>query len=276
MVTIRPTRAGNRGGMGTIRRSATTNAFPSWRAGGLPRRAGSSASTDTLAALLFALTFTGNVDPTALATFLLAALTLAAVIVGGKALRKTQSEIDTSRLEVEEAHRPVLIPLHDVNQELREFDAPTVYRAKPRYKENNRVVVPIKNIGSGPALNISVNLALLDDTGDEQGDMMHQTNIVGLGVSEMTPVEVFVPAREMPNFRLRAQYADVAGKTWQTSADYFKREDGVYVGMSIDPVSTIDPLPATHDPPWWRFWPTRDAGASSGPTEDGAPGQGST
>jgi hypothetical protein len=192
----------------------------------------------------FALTFTGNVDPTALATVALAVLTLAAVIVGGKALRKAQSEIDTSRLEVEEAHRPVVIPVHDQNQELREFDAPTVYRATPRYKENYRIVIPIKNIGSGPALNVSVNVTPLDDVGepmydpeDELGDVWYQTNIVGLGVSEMTPVEASVPTQQLTNFRLSVYYADVAGKGWRTSADYFERQGGVYVGMRIDPVA---------------------------------------
>ena len=165
--------------------------------------------------MAFALEFSDTFDLTAVATVLLALVTFATVVVGGLALRRTRSEIDLSRREVEEAHRPVLVPLLDENQELREFDAPTVYRAKPRYKENQRLVVPI-NIGSGPALNITVFVASLDTEGKRaQGDHWHTARVLGLGVSEMTPVTVYIRGLlALPSFGLALSYVDVAGKTW--------------------------------------------------------------
>ncbi len=51
--------------------------------------------------MIFALELSDNVDPTALATFLLAVLTLAAVVVAVWTLRRSQDEIDLSRREVE-------------------------------------------------------------------------------------------------------------------------------------------------------------------------------
>jgi hypothetical protein len=119
--------------------------------------------------MVYAITFGGNIDPTALATFLLAAITLVTVVVGGRALGKTQEEIDLSRREVEEAHRPVIIPLLDDAQKMiLMFDDITERRARPYYLQNNRLVVPIKNIGSGPALNISVNVTPVNDEGSSR------------------------------------------------------------------------------------------------------------
>ena len=100
--------------------------------------------------LPLALTFTGDVDPTALATFVLAVITLVSVIVGGLALRKAQNEIDPSRREVEEAHRPVLIPVIDETQSLSEYDATTVRPLRPYYKDAARVVIPIRILGADP------------------------------------------------------------------------------------------------------------------------------
>ncbi len=123
----------------------------------------------------------------------------------------------------------------------------------PRYRENNRIVLPIKNIGMGPALNITVWIVQLDEQGtprDKQGNSLDkQTNpaeaegkmgwfdspLLGLGVQEMTTVMVYIPGlTTLPNFGLALTYVDVAGKAWITRADYIARGDGSYVGMSIE------------------------------------------
>ena len=52
--------------------------------------------------MIFALELSDNVDPTALATAALAVLTFAAVVIGGLALRKAQSEIELSRQDDDE------------------------------------------------------------------------------------------------------------------------------------------------------------------------------
>jgi len=185
----------------------------------------------------FALTFTGNVDPTAVATFVLAALTLAAVIVGGKALRKTQSEIYISRREVEEAHRPVVIPIIDETRRVDMVGA-TQRMAKPWFAPSNRVVVPITNIGSGPALDIEVSVTPRNDAGgfsEAWGDRKHTGTVVGVGVSDVMPVAIYVPnLGDVPSFDLWVTYTDVAEKRWVTSAKYLVRTDGgKYTKLSI-------------------------------------------
>jgi hypothetical protein len=198
--------------------------------------------------VIFALELSDNVDPTALATVLLAVLTFATVVVGVRALRRSKDEIDLSRREVEQAHRPVLIPINDENQELLASGKAATYRAKPRYQENNRIVVPIKNIGEGPALNIIVAVgppSWVDEPAPI--DDVQWIRVVGLGVSESAQVAVYVQGlTELADFSLALTYVDVAGKTWRTSADYHLREGGIYDRISIKTVTSgtagLEPL----------------------------------
>jgi hypothetical protein len=186
----------------------------------------------------FALEFSDNVDPTALATVLLAVLTFATVVVGAIALHRTRSEIDLSRREVEEAHRPVLIPFDGEAQTADSSGAIVLHRVKPYYREHNRVMVPIKNIGSGPALNIDVFLVPLEGMDlPTQTDPPHfpATRLLGLGTSELTTVIVEVPEMtELTDFAVTLDYVDVAGKRWRTNADYNAVGDGAYEAMSIE------------------------------------------
>ena len=61
----------------------------------------------------FTLELSDNVHPTAVATLALAVLMLAEVVIGRRTLRQTQSEIELPRREVEEAHRPVVVPFNE-------------------------------------------------------------------------------------------------------------------------------------------------------------------
>lgn len=190
--------------------------------------------------MVYALTFSGNIDPTALATFLLAAITLVAVVVGGRALGKTQEEIELSRREVEEAHRPVIVPvLDDAQKMILMFDDITDRRARPYYLENNRLVVPIKNIGLGPALNISVDVTPVNDDGQQSaawGDKNYTIVVLGVGVGEIIPAVVPIPGlSDVPSFGLRVMYHDVAKKPWVTLAKYYALAGGSYASMSIVP-----------------------------------------
>jgi hypothetical protein len=154
--------------------------------------------------IVLALHFTGVVDPTALATFVLAATTLATLLVGLRALRQTQSEIDLSRREVEEAHRPVLVPLHEEGNE----------EARPRIV-GSQMRIAIKNIGSGPAL--SVELRVRPGNPPTEDDQI--AAIAGIGVGDATLMSVETPGFEaVPSFALQIVYTDVARKSWSTSA----------------------------------------------------------
>ena len=62
-------------------------------------------------AVPYALQFTGNVDPTALVALILALLTVALLVVVIRALRVAQREADRWRGQVEQSHRPVVVPI---------------------------------------------------------------------------------------------------------------------------------------------------------------------
>ena len=94
--------------------------------------------------------------------------------------------------------------------------SPALRPLTPYFKDANRVVVPIKNIGSGPALDTRVGLTVRDQTvayTDIGGPEREAPPIAGLGLSNLTPVEVYVPGLgDVPGFSLRIGYS-----TWPTS-----------------------------------------------------------
>jgi hypothetical protein len=190
-----------------------------------------------------ALTFTGNIDPTALATFILAVVTVISVVIGGKALRQargeieqTQNEIAVSRLAVEEAHRPVVIPVVDETHVM-EHPLTLGSQTRPSFANHN-IVIPIKNIGAGPALDIEVSVTPRNDAGefsDAWGDRRYNATFVGIGIGEVTPVVIHLSQLgDLPSFDLWVTYRDVAGKRWLTAAKYLARtEHGKYTELSI-------------------------------------------
>lgn len=164
--------------------------------------------------MIFALELSDNVDPTALATVALAILTLAVVVVGIRALRQTRNEIDLSRQEVEEAHRPVVVPVIDkttVMQIWGESPLPT----SPYFAGGGLLYVPLRNIGSGPALDVEVSLIHRNDAGgfsELSGDTKYNgRRVAGLGVSDVAPIEIRIPKLDgLPSFDVRVVYRDVA------------------------------------------------------------------
>ena len=104
--------------------------------------------------------------------------------------------------------------------------------------EGNRLTLPIKNIGSGPALAVTVHVTAFNAPEVED----RPTTLVGLGVSEMTTVTVTVPGlgKNLGSFKLWMTYVDVAEKMWITRADYAYRRHigGVYVNLSIEETKT--------------------------------------
>ncbi len=109
---------------------------------------------------------TDDIDPTALATFVLALATFGALFVAIRSLRytedaltQTQEEVELSRREVEEAHRPVVVPIVDATRKIRP-DRPDSPLMGPQIMLEGILWVPIQNIGSGPALSIDVEIAL--------------------------------------------------------------------------------------------------------------------
>jgi len=119
---------------------------------------------------MLALSSTGAVELTAYATLLLAVVTAALagatvwmVRLTRAALAQGQREIELSRREVEEAHRPVLVPFQRSGTAIK-FRGGEIPAGRPHVSESDpdrqdlpgysAAFLPIENVGVGPALNV--------------------------------------------------------------------------------------------------------------------------
>ncbi|MHB8240667.1 MAG: hypothetical protein ACYDHN_01630 [Solirubrobacteraceae bacterium] len=171
-------------------------------------------------------TFNGTWDWTAIGTLALAGVTLAAVIVGAVSLWQTRQAIALSRKEVEEAHRPVVVPIADSTAKMDVHIAKTPLEKTPQLLKGGRLFVPVRNIGAGPALNVEVSIALLDDAG-AAGARPGQTHgrSAGLGPDRTIPLLIVLHGwgngdEPASSFALFIDYDVVAGKSWRTNAIY--------------------------------------------------------
>jgi hypothetical protein len=159
-------------------------------------------------------------DWTAIGTLALALVTAVALVIGWLTLRQTRREIALSRREVEEAHRPVLVPVLDRTRAITlQADGPPV-PAVPTVP-GNRVFVPVENIGSGPALEVEMALTLKGFAVPEGiRDLEGTMNAPGIGVGHLTTLELPLAGAVLAPFDLRLTYRDVAGKLWVTRAQF--------------------------------------------------------
>jgi hypothetical protein len=171
----------------------------------------------------------GAVDLTAVGTVLLALATFVSVQIGRRALRGGQREIELSRREVEEAHRPVVMPL-------------IAYRGAnpvlgPHQAKQGHIIVPIENIGSGPALDIEVVVTPRDDEGNQSeawGDRKYVGKLPGLGAGASKEVNVEIEGLgDLPSLDVWITYSDVAQKEWVTVARWSRPHDG-YDDLSVN------------------------------------------
>lgn len=178
--------------------------------------------------MIIGLTFTGDIDPTALATLMLALTTAWSLLLTRRSLGYTKDALDQagedvelSRRQVEEAHRPVVVPIVDTTRKLRpdRTDSPTV---GPQLMANATLWVPVENIGPGPALDIQISIELLSGVAGAQTQRETAAGaIAGLGADRLLPVEIHgYPQAGITSFRVTIVYSDVAGKYWQTTAEY--------------------------------------------------------
>lgn len=168
-------------------------------------------------AVPFALQFTGNVDPAALVTLVLALVTVALLVVVIRALHLAQREVDRWRDQVEQSQRPLVVPIHSTMQ-------------MPVYQGHGELLVPIENIGSGPALDLHLFVTPRDENGGVSpawGEVKHAGGASGLAVAKTTPVEVRAwGLGGLTSFDVWVTYVDLAGREWVTSAKYLASEEG--------------------------------------------------
>ncbi len=168
---------------------------------------------------------TGAVELTAFATvglavvtFGLAAATSWMVRLTGHALRQNQEEIGLSRSEVEEAHRPVIVPV--VDKTFVNLGADGQHEKRPQVLPDGRLLIPVENVGPGTALNVEARASLLDDAGHpstgSSGPQL-SAKVAGIGPHAGSPLLIQVHNwTGTPNFSLRIEYDDVASNGWLT------------------------------------------------------------
>lgn len=215
--------------------------------------------------MTLALTTTGTLELTAYATLGLAFVTgglaiatFQSVRVAKGALRQTQTaielsqaqltqtqeEIGLSRQEVEQAHRPVVVPVAD-NRRMDPAgpDVGGPGPAIPRVYSPGKLLVPLENIGSGPALNVVASVKLLDSAGDtSQGPdgLKIPGYMAGLGTGVILPINILAHGWQTGvNFQLDVEYDDVAGKSWKMTSLFV---NGRYEGTNIEEYARTRPL----------------------------------
>jgi hypothetical protein len=189
--------------------------------------------------------FNGTWDWTAVGTLTLAIVTGVSLAFGWKSLRQGQRE-------VEEAHRPVVVPVAD----LRKMAVPTLgeLQASPQLAGSQWLVVPVENIGAGPAIDLEATITLYDlkTYGIAEQPPQLQAAMAGLSTSRLTALMIaligFDPKGEPVSFRLTITYADVAGKEWVTVASWTPTLNR-YWKMTIGPLEKdSDVYRVKHDP----------------------------
>jgi hypothetical protein len=208
-------------------------------------------------------TFNGTWDWTAIGTLVLAFVTL--LLAGATfwmvkltrgSLAQTKDEIALSRREVEEAHRPVLVPVvlarppdlmpQSVSRSGRTFPD------RPSVAEPGVLAVPVKNIGSGPALRVVASIERLDEQGDTYSGAIERQmpgEVAGIGKDQTVPIEIgYHDWEERWNFQLRLMYEDVAGKQWATVSRYMperRRYDGLcFEALAARPETSSSVIPS--------------------------------
>jgi hypothetical protein len=195
--------------------------------------------------VILGLKLNDELDLTAIGTLLLATATLlslffvrrslkqtqAQIELGQQQLAQTQKEIALSRREVEEAHRPVVVPVTGGQQVT--LTSGKRLPAGPYVPEPDLLLVPIMNIGLGPALYVESVIEGLDSA-DGWSDGWSGPRILGgvtsIGVSGVIRLEIAIhDLSDVPDFKLTLTYDDIAGMGWRTvarwAADLGRYED---------------------------------------------------
>jgi hypothetical protein len=143
-------------------------------------------------------------------TLILAVVTLGSVLLGWTALGDTRKELEASQ-------RPVMVPVASnagVENPARLTDGPSAYRstdaiqARPTALEGGMLMVPIRNIGAGPALSVTVIVICRNDAGEYSeawGNRMYDGYLYAAPVGDTIPVLIAIDrlGDSTPSFDLR-------------------------------------------------------------------------
>jgi hypothetical protein len=162
--------------------------------------------------------------------------TQAQIEAGQRQLAQTHEEIGLSRTEVEQARRPVVVPAtgtqHPTHAGTRELPG------GPYVSEPDLLVVPIMNIGLGPALRVESTIEGLDSADGPAHSWSGRqplAGVTGVGPSGVVGLQLAVHGLgDVPDFKLTITYDDIAGKGWRTVARWIA-DHGRYEDLSVRP-----------------------------------------
>jgi hypothetical protein len=188
--------------------------------------------------VILGLEFSDDVGPATIVTVSLAIVAIIGLYLTARSLKQTQNEIGLSRAAVKEAHRPVVVPFVDSGQTLT-IASTLRLPARPNVPHPGLLVLPVKNIGPGPALQLEATIEGLDPAGERSGAWSGARTVgvvaTTVGADEMTPLEIELSGvGEVPGFGLSLVYHDVAGKRWHTFARWIPNRDR-YEDLAIQP-----------------------------------------
>lgn len=153
-------------------------------------------------------------DLTAISTLVLATATFVSLFfarrqirLGQEQLKQTQEEIALSRTEVEEAHKPVVVPYVD----------PTT---GPFSNKHGLLCIPVQNVGSGPALRVQASVTLVTAQDVLMGTPCGP-HIAGSAAAIAESQMVWIDSQiriwgHLKEFEMSVTYEDLAEKKWRT------------------------------------------------------------
>lgn len=170
-----------------------------------------------------------TVDITGAATALLALATTGLAWMTHKGVKASRSQVEISRSQMEHSHRPVIVPVQE-NVKIR-FRGGEVHAASPTIHENDperddlpayaHVILPIKNVGMGPALNIRGRLSQTD------GDAYDvEKPLEGLGAGQVNAVlfarwqQARTGTAGLAEFTAELIYDDIGGRSYSTDVEW--------------------------------------------------------
>jgi hypothetical protein len=211
-----------------------------------------------------------KIDLTGIGTLLLAIATFGAVAIGVRTLNETKSQIGVSKSQIaistrdlQESHRPVLVGVAESGRLIpRAGSAGRTVPARPYVlpyhgpplnlvyeRPTSTLIIPVENVGAGPALNVSAQVVRWATTRNEYAapaaapvTQQAEGTATGLGVGGLVQLEIHMEVpktREImwngsPGFIVSIIYADGAGKRWETLGTWVPEAEA-YAGVDVTP-----------------------------------------
>ena len=154
-----------------------------------------------------------DADLTGIATLALAAVTAWLAWTTRRVARTSGDQVKIDREQVEQSHRPVVVPYHNPVDEVRHRRGVLV-SAAPNL-DGGGILIPIQNVGTGPALKISAWFV------DGLTDGRVEQPVEALAAGDKNCLYFTHPERafvhnDLAFFKAQVWYLDVAGKQYET------------------------------------------------------------